>query len=266
MEIKYEIKGVTLDVYDMIEIKNYYQTATIAEVLFENYELPDEDAAMQLGEIVRERMDEDGITEDEAILDIIAEHNIERREAVPVLKESDCLKITNPYSHIEYEVKIIVSNYVKTGNLYVGLMNKAPEGYWERYIDLTVNLKEPLPENFSYIDTNNAGEDILNWLMENNLGVITGEYGYSGYCSYPKFEFNIDELKKYQFELTSQKKEKSAIEQYAKFHSKTSTSETDPEQRERERKPLNELFAEANSKVGKHTTNHMYKATDNLEL
>ena len=70
MEIKYEIKGITLDVYDLIKIHEYYQTACTAEYLMDNYKLTEEQA-MELGARVRRYMDKNNVTEDIAIEEII---------------------------------------------------------------------------------------------------------------------------------------------------------------------------------------------------
>ena len=72
MEIKYEIKGITLDVYDLINIHEYYQTACTAEYLMDNYELT-EDEAMELGNKIRRHMDKNNVTEDIAIEEIMNE-------------------------------------------------------------------------------------------------------------------------------------------------------------------------------------------------
>ncbi len=66
MEIKYEIKGITLDVFDLIKIHTYYEAACTAEYLMENYDLTEE-KAMKLGAVVRRYMDKFNVTEDEAI-------------------------------------------------------------------------------------------------------------------------------------------------------------------------------------------------------
>ena len=60
---------------------------------------------------------------------------------------------------------------------------------------LTVNLDDPLQdEEYAYIDINNCpwAEDFI---VDNDLGTFTGEYGYSGWCEYPLYHFNIDKIK-----------------------------------------------------------------------
>lgn len=71
MEIKYEIKGVTLDVYDLINIHEYYEAACTAEYLMDNYDLTEEQA-MELGARVRRYMDKNNVTEDIAIEEIMS--------------------------------------------------------------------------------------------------------------------------------------------------------------------------------------------------
>ena len=77
MEIKYEIKGITLDVYDLIKIHEYYEAACTAEFVMENYEISDEIQALQIGYDVRRLMDKYDYSELEAIDKIMEEINEE---------------------------------------------------------------------------------------------------------------------------------------------------------------------------------------------
>ena len=77
MEIKYEIKGITLDVYDLINIHEYYEAACTAEFVMENYEVSDEVQALQIGYDVRRLMDKYDYSELEAIDKIMEEINEE---------------------------------------------------------------------------------------------------------------------------------------------------------------------------------------------
>lgn len=55
----------------------------------------------------------------------------------------------------------------------------------------TVNIDEPLSNNYcQFIDTNNFGEDIIDFLIRNNFGKLTNKFGHSGFCTYPEFEFD----------------------------------------------------------------------------
>lgn len=90
----------------------------------------------------------------------------------------------------------LVLGYYPNGSFGIAL-NSWSEGYPEPWSKLTVNLDEKLPPYCAYVDTNNNGEDIVDWIIENNLGELTGDYGYSGFCKYPLIKFNskiIDEL------------------------------------------------------------------------
>ena len=86
-----------------------------------------------------------------------------------------------------------LANYIENGNLYVGLISN-DNGYAEPWQNLTVNLSVKCKENCAFIDTNNNGDEIIEWLAENNLGHCTGKIMPSGWCVYPEFEFNMDEL------------------------------------------------------------------------
>ena len=70
MKIEYEIKGITLNEYDMYDIKKYYEAACTAEYLIDNYNITEEEA-MRLGEEVRRLMDKYGGTEEDAIYDVM---------------------------------------------------------------------------------------------------------------------------------------------------------------------------------------------------
>lgn len=69
--------------------------------------------------------------------------------------------------------------YTKSGN---GL---------EYYGDVTVNLpdSERTRAGCQFINTNNMGEDILDWLEEYGFGKRTGHSAQSGFCTYPEFDF-----------------------------------------------------------------------------
>lgn len=59
---------------------------------------------------------------------------------------------------------------------------------------LTVNLeKYEVAEDEAFLDVNNL-PGIETVLVRNGLGKLTGDTGYSGFCAYPKFKFNLDRL------------------------------------------------------------------------
>ena len=103
--------------------------------------------------------------------------------------------ILNKYGR-SHPITFNLDNYMENGNLYVGMMTSI-DGYYEPWSDLTVNLSVDCKANCAFIDTNNNGNDIIDWLEENGLGEETGRFQISGWCIYPEFEFNMDELMKY---------------------------------------------------------------------
>ena len=64
--------------------------------------------------------------------------------------------------------------------------------------DLTVNIGDTrfYSENCGFVDTNNFPDGIA--LIEQlGIGKPTGIIGYSGFCSYPLYEFNLEAIEKY---------------------------------------------------------------------
>ena len=96
----------------------------------------------------------------------------------------------------EHPITFNIDSYLQNGNLYVGMITHE-DGYPEPWSDLTVNTGLPCLENCAFIDTNNNGNEIIEWLVNNNLGHLTGCMTISGFCVYPEFEFNIDVLMQY---------------------------------------------------------------------
>ncbi len=77
--------------------------------------------------------------------------------------------------------------------IYLGLLYLCG-GDLGHYMDVTVNLPDcNRRAGCQFIDTNNNGEDILDWLEENGFGKRTGNCGRSGYCAYPEFNFYAGE-------------------------------------------------------------------------
>ena len=72
MKMQYEIKGVTLDANDIVEIHHYYEAACTAEYLMENYDIEDEDDALHLGYEVRRLMDKYDWDEETAIDEVMS--------------------------------------------------------------------------------------------------------------------------------------------------------------------------------------------------
>ena len=71
MKIQYKIKGVTLDVNDLMEVHHYYEAACTAEYLMENYGITNEEDALALGYEVRRLMDKYDWDEETAIDEVM---------------------------------------------------------------------------------------------------------------------------------------------------------------------------------------------------
>ena len=95
-----------------------------------------------------------------------------------------------------YNVGFTINHYVNNKNLYVGLVT-VEDGMLEPWSDLTVNLGVKCAENCAFIDTNNNGPQIIDWLTKNGLGYPTDVFRPSGMCVYPEFCFSMDELQKH---------------------------------------------------------------------
>ena len=88
-----------------------------------------------------------------------------------------------------YEVFPKRTTYVNNGNLAVVLKdeNDGP------FATLTVNLSEKLAEDCAYVDTNNC-PFAERFILGNKLGEPTGRFGFSGYCCYPLYKFNLSKI------------------------------------------------------------------------
>ena len=95
-----------------------------------------------------------------------------------------------------YHLTFELTRYVDNNTLAIQMICW-DDGYAEPFAVLTVNLEDSdtLPPDTQYVDINDLGNDILNWIEENNLGTAIGLYGFSGYVTYPAVQFNIDEIK-----------------------------------------------------------------------
>lgn len=94
----------------------------------------------------------------------------------------------------KYPIQVKVSSYLNNGNLAIQMYDWM-EGYPELWATLTVNLWEMCEKDCSYVDTNNHGKKILDWIKKNNLGRVTGRECCSGYCRYPEVHFNEERLR-----------------------------------------------------------------------
>ena len=96
----------------------------------------------------------------------------------------------------EHEITLKENHYADNNNLAIA-MYCWEDGCPEPWSVLTVNLGIKCRPNCAFIDTNNNGEDIVDWLEINRLAKPTGRLAPSGYCLYPEYEFNMREVQKY---------------------------------------------------------------------
>ena len=100
-------------------------------------------------------------------------------------------------SYGKYHITLKKGTYLSNGSLYVRMVETTPKGKKIKnyFDDLTVNLMfSNANENKQYIDTNSLGNDILKWLKDNGIAKPTGEYGHSGFCTYPLYKFTKEAL------------------------------------------------------------------------
>lgn len=112
----------------------------------------------------------------------------------------------NPYEKVkmmhfklygyDYDVCIEVGTYLRGGGLCIQLHNLS-EGELEPFARITTNLTDYVPApGCAFVDTNNV-EPIQKLVQQYKLGKPTGRIGQSGYCYYPEYRFDMQEIKKY---------------------------------------------------------------------
>lgn len=88
-----------------------------------------------------------------------------------------------------------LNTYLENNNLYVGLDFFDPDfEAWLPFTDVTVNVGK-LPFLESAIDTNNNGNGIIDFLVQNGFGELTDKFIPSGFCVFPVFRFNEEKLR-----------------------------------------------------------------------
>ena len=93
--------------------------------------------------------------------------------------------------------KVEIDRYNADNSLAIQLYSWCKDygGFNEPFAMLTVCLNDKTikKDNMSYLDTNNCpwGEDFVE---KYGLGKPTGMLGFSGYCAYPLYEWDLDKL------------------------------------------------------------------------
>ena len=97
-----------------------------------------------------------------------------------------------------YDITLAMGKYQENDNLAIQMMAEDKEyGCSTPYGIMTVNLSVKLPYNKAFVDTNNL-PFIEDFIKENRLGKPTGVTRVSGFCTYPEYEFDLEELAKYE--------------------------------------------------------------------
>ena len=94
------------------------------------------------------------------------------------------------YSGKKIAIQLQVQQYAK--NWQIAILLYTPD--WDYYSDLSVFVDEFKYQNFMCVDTNNL-PNAEEFIQEYNLWTLVG-YAQSGFCNYPIYAMDIDELKK----------------------------------------------------------------------
>lgn len=94
-----------------------------------------------------------------------------------------------------HNVVLAALNYENNGTLAVEMVVVKKGKPVESYGVITVNIDDiGATDTMAFVDTNNMGRDIVEWLEENGIAKRTGFYGMSGYCTYPLMQFDLRKL------------------------------------------------------------------------
>lgn len=92
-----------------------------------------------------------------------------------------------------YKVYTYTGEYANNNNIAIGLITE--DG--EPFATLTVNICR-LEKGLACIDTNNCS-GAIDLIKKYNLGEFTNNFCQSGYCTYPVFKLNMDNINKYAY-------------------------------------------------------------------
>lgn len=97
----------------------------------------------------------------------------------------------------DFELGIEIQQYSVGGGIALFLHCIENGEAVEPFANLTVNLPSyHTGGTKAFVDTNNFPQ-ALDLIEKNNLGHWTGELAQSGFCAYPKVEFDMQEVGKY---------------------------------------------------------------------
>ena len=92
-------------------------------------------------------------------------------------------------------IDIEISNYSHNGNTAITLICE-DEGIACPFAVITVNLGITLEKDYAFIDTNNCNW-VEKWLQDNKFGEPTGQQMASGFCVYPLYKLNLNNIKNF---------------------------------------------------------------------
>lgn len=96
-----------------------------------------------------------------------------------------------------YVVYLSKGKYLNNKTIAVEIIAIDSDGREEPFASLTRNIPCEYGlanDTMQFIDTNNLGDDIINWLVKNNIAKFTGLGWPSGYVVYPLYEFTEESL------------------------------------------------------------------------
>lgn len=94
-----------------------------------------------------------------------------------------------------HDLALAVETYEDNGRLAVDLLC-LEDGDLMPYAMLTVNLpREAVKPNEAFIKDFDENQGLLQFVLDNHLGTLCPERGFSGFCSYPKIAFDMERLK-----------------------------------------------------------------------
>lgn len=120
--------------------------------------------------------------------------DLKRIQNTPVLEDRNQALVLQKYGKT-YPIRVRVNTYANYNNLAIE-RDVQIDGDWHGWDTLTVNL---IPctsgPNYAFLDTNDCGEDCVEWLINNGFGRPTGIRESSGFCTYPEFQFSEEKLR-----------------------------------------------------------------------
>lgn len=101
-----------------------------------------------------------------------------------------------------YDLALAVETYSNNKRLGISLLC-LDDGTLMPYATLTVNLpRETVKANEAFIKDFDENQGLLQFVLDNHLGTLCPERGFSGRCTYPKIAFDMEKLKEFDKEGT----------------------------------------------------------------